>query len=151
VRGISHNLHSSILKEFGLNEAIRHLMNNTIQGTVIKANAELDDSYTTLNAENDISIYRMIQELLNNIIKHANPDQIIVSSKFENNDLLIVIWHNGKGLSHQEFEALRYRKEGLGLKNIQNRVILLKGHIFFSSEPEGYQVKIHIPIKSPET
>jgi two-component system, NarL family, sensor kinase len=150
VRGISHNLHSSILKEFGLNEAIRHFMNKTIQGTMIKANAELDERYTTINAENDISIYRMLQELVNNIIKHADANEIIVSSNYENNNLTIIIWHNGKGLTQEDFEALRYRKEGLGLKNIQNRVILLKGTIVFSNEPEGYQIKMNIPVKSPE-
>ncbi|MDB5192227.1 MAG: hypothetical protein JWQ96_1790, partial [Segetibacter sp.] len=72
VRGISHNLHSSILQEFGLNEAIRHFINKTIQGTLVKVTLELDDQYKTLIPEKDISIYRMIQELLNNILKHAN-------------------------------------------------------------------------------
>src|SRR5688572_5134914 len=72
VRGISHNLHSSILKEFGLNEAIIHFVNKITQGTLIKATTSLDDQYTTQNPENDISIYRMVQELINNIIKHAN-------------------------------------------------------------------------------
>jgi signal transduction histidine kinase len=147
VRGISHNLHSSILKEFGLNEAVRHFMNKTIQGTIIKANAELDDRYSTINAENDISIYRMLQELINNIIKHADANEIIVSSTFENSELSIIIWHNGKGLSQEDFETLRYKKEGLGLKNIQNRIILLRGSIHFFSEPEGCQIKMNIPIK----
>src|SRR3954470_5997764 len=63
VRGISHNLHSNILKEFGLNEAIQHFIGMITHGTLVKATTELDNSYTTQNPENDISIFRMVQEL----------------------------------------------------------------------------------------
>src|SRR3954451_23151439 len=64
VRGISHNLHSNILKEFGLNEAIQHFISMITHGTLVKATTELDSSYATQNPENDISIFRMVQELV---------------------------------------------------------------------------------------
>src|SRR5688500_10929482 len=70
VRGISHNLHSNILKEFGLNEAIRHFIRKITQGTVLNASTDLDDNYKTENPDSDISIYRIVQELLNNILKY---------------------------------------------------------------------------------
>src|SRR5688572_5268326 len=79
VRGISHNLHSNILKEFGLNEAVRHFIRKVTQGTIITATTALDDNYITVNPENDISIYRVIQELVNNILKYANATEIIIS------------------------------------------------------------------------
>lgn len=148
VRGISHNLHSNILKEFGLNEAIRHFINKTILATIIKATTQLDDSYTTLNAENDISIYRMVQELLNNILKHSKADEIMVSSTYQNNQLEIIIFHNGTGLTQEQFEELRYNKDGLGLKNIMNRVILLRGKIEFFLEGDGYRIRINVPINT---
>src|SRR5260221_7492877 len=62
VRGISHNLHSNILKEFGLNEAIRHFLLKMTQDTSINAATALDDSYYKENPDNDISIYRVVQE-----------------------------------------------------------------------------------------
>ena len=68
VRGISHNLHSNILKEFGLNEAIQHFLSKVTQGTIINATTALDENYKTENPDNDISIYRIIQELINNIL-----------------------------------------------------------------------------------
>ena len=148
VRGISHNLHSSILQEFGLNEAIRHFTNKTIQGTLIKVSTELDDNYTTQNADKDISVYRMVQELINNILKHANATEIKISSTYSKDNLELIISHNGIGLTQQQFEELRYKKEGLGLKNIQNRVILLRGQIEFSSDPGYYHVIIQIPINT---
>src|SRR5688572_30461781 len=133
VRGISHNLHSNILKEFGLNEAIRHFVKKITQGTIIEASTDLDDNYVTENADNDISIYRIVQELINNILKYAKATQLHISSQLNDQGLTLVVFHNGEGLTQPEFEKLRYEKEGLGLKNIQNRVILLKGSINFSN------------------
>ena len=151
VRGISHNLHSNILKEFGLNEAIRHFIKKVTEGSIINATTNLDDNYNTVDADDDISIYRMIQELLNNTLKYANATDLLISSTLEGNDLNLVLFHNGDGLTQEQFEELRYQKEGLGLKNIQNRIILLKGSINFTSGDEGYRINIHVPVKNNTT
>ena len=151
VRGISHNLHSNILKEFGLNEAIRHFLKKVTQGTVIHASTALDDNYQTANPDDDISIYRMVQELVNNILKYAQATEFMISSTYNEKELDIILFHNGDGLTQEQFEELRYRKEGLGLKNIQNRIILLKGTIHFTSGDEGYRINIHVPVKSKTT
>lgn len=148
VRGISHNLHSNILKEFGLNEAIRHFLKKITQGTIIHASTALDDNYRTLNADDDISMYRIVQELVNNILKYANASEFLISSVLHEKELDLVIFHNGNGLTQEQFEELRFQKEGLGLKNIQNRIILLKGTIHFTSGDEGYRINIHVPVKT---
>ena len=146
VRGISHNLHSNILKEFGLNEAIQHFLAKITQGTLIKTTVELDPAYTTQSPENDISIYRLIQELIHNVLKHSQATEIRVRSLFENNHLQITLGHDGNGITQEQFEELRYHKEGLGLKNIQNRIILLRGRILFSKIAEGFQTEIDVPV-----
>src|SRR6266513_1520999 len=148
VRGISHNLHSNILKEFGLNEAIGHFIRKVTEGTLINATTVLDDNYKTENPDNDISIYRMVQELINNILKYTGATELIVSSTLNDHELNLAIFHNGQGLSQEQFEELRYQKEGLGLKNIQNRVILLKGNIRFTHGSEGYRINIHVPVNT---
>jgi len=148
VRGISHNLHSNILKEFGLNEAIRHFLRKVTQGTIMNATTALDDNYITNSPDNDISLYRMVQELVNNILKYANASEFMISSSLHGHELDLVIFHNGDGLTQHQFEELRFQKEGLGLKNIQNRVILLKGTIHFTNGNEGYRVNIHVPVKA---
>ncbi len=150
VRGISHNLHSNILKEFGLNEAIRDFLNKLTQASLIKATTDLDNNYITKNPENDISIYRMVQELVNNILKHANAKEIKVHSNYTGRLLELTISHNGKGLTQQQFEELRYNKDGMGLKNIQNRVILLRGKIEFATDDNKSTINIIIPVKSTE-
>ena len=147
VRSISHNLHSNILKEFGLNDAIQHFIKMITTGSIIKATVELDENYTTLNAENDISIYRLIQELINNILKHAAATEINIASHLADNTLQISLVHNGNGITQDEFETLRYKKDGLGLKNIQNRIILLRSSLLFSKTQNGYLIHLSVPIK----
>jgi len=151
VRGISHNLHSNILKEFGLNEAIRHFIKKITHGTLLNATTNLDDNYTTEFPEADISIYRIIQELVNNIIKYADASEILISSELKKDDLALVIFHNGNGLTQEQFEKLRFQKDGLGLKNIQNRIILLKGTIQFEKSEEGYRIIIEVPVNAKES
>jgi two-component system, NarL family, sensor kinase len=148
VRGISHNLHSNILKEFGLNEAIRHFLGKIGKDGLLTTTTHLDPGYTTMNTEKDISIYRMVQELVNNIIKHAQASQLLISSQLREEQLSITLFHDGNGLTQDSFEKLRFSKDGLGLKNIQNRIILLKGSIRFLTERDGNKIMIDIPINS---
>lgn len=55
--------------------------------------------------------------------------------------------YNGSGLSQEEFEELRYKPDGLGLKNIQNRIILLKGSILFEKRKSDNLITLTIPLK----
>lgn len=146
VRSISHNLHSGILKELGLNEAIRSFVHKLGMGNNLEMEVVLDDHYKTSNPENDISIYRVIQELCNNIMKHSKASELGVYSSVADDLLTITLKHNGYGLTQEAFERLRYESAGLGLKNIQNRIILLKGKINFESSPGDHTVILQIPL-----
>lgn len=147
VRSISHNLHSNILKEFGLNEAILHFISKLTEGTMISTDVSLDSTYSISNSETDISIYRMLQELVNNILKHADAKEIRIKSQVHTSTLQICIAHNGDGLNQHQFEELSYRKEGMGLKNIKNRMILLKGTIEFHKAAGECSILINVPTK----
>jgi len=146
IRGISHSLHSSILQEFGLNEAISHFCSNISHESVMNINVTLDNSYPTQVGRNDISIYRIVQEFIANIIKHAKAKKIFVRSIYLNKTLMLTITHDGKGLTQTHFEELRFKKDGLGLKNIQNRIILLKADLKFSQHAGGYAIDVSVPI-----
>jgi two-component system NarL family sensor kinase len=150
VRSISHNLHSSLLKEFGLNEGIRNFLTKTVQGNIFKVDMELDDNYFIQNPQTDISIYRIVQELVNNILKHAHASQLFVSTKVEEKNLITILKFDGNGLSQSEFEELRYKPEGLGLKNIQNRIILLKGNIYFEKNGTENTISLTVPLNPEE-
>jgi two-component system, NarL family, sensor kinase len=144
LRTISHNLHSSILKEFGLAEAIRHFVENT-SGHIVKADVQLANNCTPSLPDNAITTYRLMQELLQNILKHAHPTNIHIAGSSTNEQLDFEITHDGQGILQADFETLRYNNAGMGLKNIQNRLILLKADIKFDKTTAGYTIKIRIP------
>lgn len=150
VRNISHSLHSAILQEFGLNEAISQFALKISHESLIGVTVELDHvhHYPMIN---DISVYRIVQELLNNIITHAQATKIHIISEYTSQELIMKISHNGLGLTQQRFEELRFEKNGLGLKNIQNRAISLNGKLIFSQQETGYQINIHVPTNQINT
>lgn len=145
IRGISHNLHSTILQELGLKEAISHFCSKISHSNVAEISLSLTDDYSIKVSQNDISIYRIIQELIHNITKHAKASLIHIQSVSVNSNLVFTISHNGNGLTQNQFEELRFIKDGLGLKNIQNRMILLKADLVFSQYGGRYFIKITIP------
>ncbi len=146
VRTISHNLHGGMLQNLGLNEAIRSFIKKISQGSTLQSDVELDESYDTLGADKDMHIYRMIQELCNNILKHSKPTKLAVSSWLEDKIVRFQIAYDGNGLSQQQFEALRYSANGLGLKNIQNRVVLIGGEIKFEAGPHENKTEVKVPV-----
>jgi signal transduction histidine kinase len=122
-------------------------MKKVAGGAAINSTVELDDEYQISNAETDLAIYRIIQELVNNLIKHAHPKHIWITSKLNKNELKFDIIHNGDGLTQSQFEELRFKPAGLGLKNIQNRIILLKGNILFTkTEDQNHKIELSIPV-----
>jgi len=147
IRGISHNLHSSILQELGLKEAISHFCGKISHNSIVKIDLNLTDKHSTKVSQKSISIYRTIQELIHNITKHAKANQIHIQSQHVNNNLVFTILHNGNGLTQAQFEELRFIKDGLGLKNIQNRMILLKADLLFSHHANHYSIEIKIPVE----
>lgn len=148
VRSISHNLHSGILKELGLNQAIQSFVQKLGQPGKLDVIIALDENYTSKTPENDISIYRIIQELCGNIIKHSRAKELKIISYIKDNSLTFVIQHNGIGLTQEQFEKLRYEKKGLGLKNIQNRIILLKGKINFERSGDENTITLNVPVNA---
>jgi len=88
-------------------------------------------------------VYRVVQELLTNAIKHANATKIILQCSELDNWLFVTVEDNGKGMEQKEEKS----KKGLGLVNIQNRISLLNGNIETISQPgEGTTVNIQIPL-----
>lgn len=146
VRGISHNLHSNILKEFGFNEAIRHFLAQTTGASLLETETALDDRYPGASQEKDMSLYRIIQELVNNTIKYAGARSIRIDSVYIAGELTLQLTHNGSGLSQEEFETFSFKKEGLGLKNIRNRIFLLQGSIHFSKTAGQSMIVLKIPV-----
>jgi two-component system, NarL family, sensor kinase len=145
VRNISHNMHSSILQEYGLQEAIIDFVPKVAGNSFETVHYNLDENYQRLKHEEEISIYRTVQELINNTIKYAGAKTLTISTIVNPPLLALTIFHNGNGITQKQFDELSFKKEGLGLKNIRNRLLMIKGDILFAQTDQGYTITLTAP------
>lgn len=141
VRQISHNLVSGILMKFGLAPALRDLC-ATIDGTgQLKTSLSIFGLDDRIENTIEIAVYRIIQELLSNTMKHSKASEVTISLTRLNNHLNIMVEDNGKGFDTQAINS------GIGLKNIRSRVEKLSGKINFDSViGRGTIVIVEIPV-----
>lgn len=151
-RTISRNLRPQNLKRFGLTETILHMVKQVGESSGINFQTEIEKIDGLFDAEEEISIYRILQECLNNIVKHSNAQNAVVkiirlTGKIEftnsNDKILIKISDDGQG-----FNLQAKRKTAFGLDNIEQRVQLLGGkYSIKSTKEEGTKINISLNIK----
>lgn len=144
VRRIAYNLHPYQLDRLGLTKAISSMFQNIEGASNIKFDIHIDNVDNMFEKQKEINIYRIIQECVNNIIKHSAASEAIVSVKGDQNQLSIDIGDNGNGF---DYDIMKFESKGFGLKNIENRVAFLNGEIvYYSSEKFAAFIKIKIPV-----
>jgi len=131
IRNISSNLQPVIITDFGLESAIEHLCNKINQPPNISVSLTVEGTIEKLPKEKELAIFRIIQELTNNIIQHAHSSCINFCVLQKVNSIEMYIDYDGTGITHKEYEERLYQTQGLGLKNIQNRLNILKGHVHY--------------------
>jgi len=147
VRNLSANLQPATIKDFGLLTTLQNFGDKLNHSSGLKIFIDAQGDISRFQTEHELAAYRILQELTNNIIKHANAQFIRFSLLHQNGVLRIFIEHNGSGLSQEEFEEKLYKMHGLGLKNIQNRLNILKGNIHFQKGDNTHSIiSIQIPI-----
>ena len=125
-RRIAHDLLPPILEEFGLHSAIEELCSAFTNGDKIAItynNPEEQKSFNTVEVEKHLHIYRILQELINNSIKHGNATLIQITFESKPDHKLCTYVDNGKGFNSEDLNG----RKGLGLKNIESRVAFLNG------------------------
>jgi two-component system, NarL family, sensor kinase len=147
IRNISHSLMPPTLKNFGLESAIKDLFEKINGSGVINATTRFHDNRERLSEEQELLLFRILQELVTNIIKHSGAEFIHLTQNVQGNISYFRIHHDGKGILQDEFERLNYDSVGLGLKNIESRIKVLDGKIYFDIDSTGtyYKVTIEIP------
>lgn len=146
IRRMSHTLHSNVLQEFGFNDAVKHFLNILTSDQVVAVSTAMDDNFH-FSAENNVMIYRIIQELIQNIMKHAFATEIHINSLYKEGKYQLSVTHNGMGLTQAEFEELSFSDQSLGLKNMINRVLVLQGTLAFFRAEGAYKIVLMIPEK----
>ncbi len=140
VRAVSHNMMPNALLKNSLAAAIRDFINK-LDHRSLKVHLFTEGFDEALNSNTETVLYRVIQECVNNVIKHSGADTLDISLIKSEREITATIEDNGKG-----FETNK-QSEGIGLKNMRTRIEFLKGTIDFDSAPDrGTLVMLHIPV-----
>jgi len=99
VRSISRGLYPALLKQLGLTESIEQLINDYDEQTELFFSIEIDNINNYFTESTSLNFYRLIQECLTNIIKHAKAKSVTITIKKENNAIITLISDNGKGFN----------------------------------------------------
>lgn len=151
VRNISHNLMPPTLKNFGLESAITDLFQKISGSGVVNASSRFHDYKDRMKEDRELLIFRVVQELINNILKHSNSSFIHLTQNLHENRFYIRIHHDGRGILQSDFERLSKSNEGLGLKNIMSRMRVVHGNINFERDISQtyYKVTLDLPCVEP--
>ncbi len=145
VRNISRDLHPFVLQELGITKAIEHTLTQIDENTTVFISSEIDNIDNIFTPEEEVNIYRIIQESLSNTIKHARAKATKVLVKKFTNSIIISIKDNGIGFDFSE----KYKdNKSLGLKTLLERTKFVNGQMKVVSRKEnGTLIEFKFPVQ----
>ena len=142
IRSVSHQMMPNALLKSGLASAIKEFLDK-LDSRVLKVNLHTEGLNERIDSNVETVLYRVIQECVNNVIKHAGANTLDISLIKDDDGIAATIEDNGRGFDSKD----KLKFEGIGLKNIASRISYLKGTVDFDSKPgSGTLVAIHVPI-----
>lgn len=141
IRRISHNLAPPSLQNFDLVEAIKQYCSRLNTTWPVNISFQYFGDRVLMTKEKETAIYRIIQELLNNIVRHSNASEALVQINKHDSKLYITVEDNGKGMDREKVS------EGIGLQNIRSRVDFLKAGLEINTSAEGTSFSIDIDLE----
>jgi len=145
LRSLSHSLDADIIRKKGWIEMLRKLLIDIQKTGKYETSLQTEENLPQLGSEKPIILFRMIQEMINNVIRHANASRIDVSVRRENENLMLIISDNGRGFDVQT------ASQGAGLRNLENRAKMINADLYIRSEPgSGTSITIALKIESNE-
>jgi signal transduction histidine kinase len=143
IRTISHLLHPPLLDEAGLEAALRIYIEGFSQRSKLAADLQVPEDLPRLSRDLEISIFRIVQECLTNIHKHAGAKSVFISILRNADGIALSVVDDGKGLA----EGYSF---GVGLRGMEERVRQLRGSFKISSNPRGTTVAVTLPAMPKE-
>jgi two-component system sensor histidine kinase UhpB len=142
IRKLSHSLVAPSLGDIGLKEALQELADNINLFNDLEVQLLVDEKCyeNDIDKNKELMIYRIVQEQLNNITKHAKANKVVITLKTDNDNLFLSVADNGVGFDSTQ------KSKGIGLKNISNRVEFYSGNLNIISAPgQGCTLEVYMP------
>jgi signal transduction histidine kinase len=146
VRQITHDLRPYQLDRLGLTQAIRATVSRAAESSSIQFASHVDDIDALFNKEAEIHLYRVIQEAVNNILKHSSATEAAVVVKNQTARVSVSVRDNGCGFDPPAADFAHSRNVGYGLKGMTERVRILGGSLLINSGPaRGTSLTVELP------
>lgn len=143
VRSVSHNMMPDVLLRSGLAAAVQSFLDKLDPG-MLQVDFYAEGLQGRMEPAVETVLYRVIQECVNNVIRHAGATHLDISLIRDTDGISATVEDNGRGFNIADPEATA----GMGLKNIRTRIEYLKGQVEFDSQPgRGTLVAMHVPLK----
>lgn len=147
VRRIIHDLRPSVLDDLGLLSAIRWYAEARFGSVAIKARVELTGEDRSLAPEIETALFRVVQEAIANIVRHAEAHNAVISVELEDAAVRIEVEDDGKGFDVEAIRRQADKAVGLGLLGMEERIALLGGRFQIESNPGGgTRLVIEVPL-----
>lgn len=148
VRSLSLNLHPAVLDDLGLMPAVRWLVDREAQRGEFNAQVSAEGLPDRFSPEIELVGYRMVQEAINNIARHAHAKNVTIKFSQRDNDLNLLIRDDGIGFDKEITYQKVMKSDSLGLLSMQERIELLHGHFEIKSAPgKGTEICASIPLE----
>ncbi len=146
IRRLSHNLVAPTLGDIGLHAALQTLLSDAENTDLFRIQFEDEvKDFSLLGNKGELMLYRIIQEQLTNIRKHAKAKLVVIRIVVEDRYLHLSITDDGIGFDRSK------KLSGIGLSNIQNRVTFYAGTMYYDTSPgHGFALHIRIPFAEPQ-
>jgi len=152
VRRLSRDLSPSILEDLGLSAAIKWMVERFQKQYGVGVDLDFDNVDALFLTEEQTNIYRMFQEMLNNIGKHAEASLVKVSARIEQDNVIFIVQDDGKGFDLEGARTLNIAERGIGLAALDERANMLRGTLYMQSRPHnGTWIELKVPITKAET
>lgn len=145
VRNISHNMMSGVLAKFGLIPALEDLQSRISETGKLTVNLYTSNVNGALDGEQELQLYRIVQELMSNILKHSDATETNIQLNENEGSVNLIVEDDGIGFNPQKLDV----KAGIGLNNLKARVAKLNGTLHIDSGlGAGTTVSIDIPVEN---
>jgi signal transduction histidine kinase len=147
VRQITHDLRPYQLERVGLTQTLRGTIRRMSENCPIAFASNVDDVDGLFDNDGEIHIYRILQEALNNVVKHSGATEATLMVRREANSIIIVVRDNGRGFDGDVVNGDDLSRAGFGLSGIGERARILRGKALFESRPgQGFRLTVEIPL-----
>lgn len=144
---LTKGLHSERITRVGLTESIRFELANLEKSNLLKIEADIEEDLVYPDEKKTVIAFRIFQELLNNVLKHAAATELEVKVNQTNQVIKIVMKDNGKGFNLEEKQQSADSSAGLGLRNLFNRAKLIGANLNYNTAiGKGTVVTIELPV-----